>query len=68
MGELVVSYLNYGLQSLRNICPNLMKRDKARELFEQLRNELKPMCTLPMNKQTKEEGATTLILPASSTC
>ena len=37
--------------------PNLMHVEEAKELFERLRHQLRPMCPLPMNKQKGEKRA-----------
>lgn len=51
-GELVLEYMKYRGDALAKIVePSLMNKDQAKELFELKRNELKPTCPLPMNKQ-----------------
>lgn len=49
-------YLNYRAECLESqVRPNLMNRNQAREIFEELRRKLRPRCTLPMNKQKGEK-------------
>lgn len=57
-GSLIIEYfqhratfLNYGVE------PNLMNKDQAKELYENLHEELKPTCLLPMNKQKGDKKA-----------
>lgn len=50
------AYLNRRAEVLEQYAaPNLMNRDQAREIFEQLKAELNPRCALPMNKQRGEK-------------
>jgi len=49
-------YLNRRAEILeKQAAPNLMNRDQAREIFEDLRGRLNPRCTLPLNKQRGEK-------------
>lgn len=51
-GKLLVGYLNYRAEQLETVVePALMDREAARTEFERLREELRPTCILPMNKQ-----------------
>jgi len=51
-GKRLVEYLNHRRELLMQCAePNLMDRDAARKVFEELRKRLKPRCALPMNKQ-----------------
>lgn len=54
--EILIEYLNHRARILEDeIEPNLMSRDQAKEIFEKLKKELNPTCSLPMNKQKKEK-------------
>ena len=55
-GERLLSYLNLRARLLEDVArPNLMNREEAREVFEELRGRLSPVCTLPFNKQKGEK-------------
>jgi hypothetical protein len=55
-GKLIQKYMDYRGNVLSNeIKPNLMNKDQAKTLFETKREELKPSCPLPMNKQKAEK-------------
>jgi hypothetical protein len=55
-GKKLVEYLNLRATLLEEVAePNLMNRDQARELFEDLKKKLNPTCALPMNKQKGEK-------------
>lgn len=45
------TFLNYGVE------PNLMKTAEAKALFNKLKEELKPKCPIPMNKQAGAKKA-----------
>lgn len=45
------TFLNYGVE------PNLMNKDQAKDLYDRLHEELKPACSLPMNKQKGDKKA-----------
>ena len=48
----IVGYLNYRSKILEtDVEKQLMTRDNAKEIFEDLKKTLKPKCKLPMNKQ-----------------
>jgi len=52
----VVSYLNMRADLLERVArPNLMNREQAREVFEDLERRLAPTCALPLNKQKGEK-------------
>ncbi|MCB0711596.1 MAG: hypothetical protein KDD67_04620 [Ignavibacteriae bacterium] len=52
LGVLVQEYMEYRSDALMNyVKPNLMDQKSASELFESKREELSPLCPLPMNKQ-----------------
>lgn len=52
----LVEYLNYRSEILqRYVEPSLMKREEAKEHFENLLSKFKPKCKLIMNKQKKEK-------------
>lgn len=52
----VFEYMNYRSQIISNeVKPNLMNRDEAEKVFDELLSKYKPNCTLPMNKQKKEK-------------
>jgi hypothetical protein len=55
-GQAIIDYLNFRATVLEQVArPNLMNREQARTVFEQLRAELQPQCVLPMNKQSGEK-------------
>lgn len=52
-GDLVVEYMLFrGVLLKDEVEPNLMNKDQARHLFHSKKDELKPTCPLPLNKQT----------------
>lgn len=52
MGSLLIDYFKFRADKLnREVEPNLMDANAARDLFDRKRDELKPSCPLPMNKQ-----------------
>jgi len=52
MVKRVSAYLNRRAEALeQDIAPNLMDRDEAKAVFDELHANLSPKCTLPMNKQ-----------------
>lgn len=54
--EIVVEYLNYRAELIEvYVRPLLMDREKAQEIFTNLRNSYTPTCHLPMNKQKGEK-------------
>lgn len=56
LGGQVLSYLNQRAQAIEDqIEPNLMKREEAKQVFDELHAALSPTCALPMNKQKKEK-------------
>jgi hypothetical protein len=51
-------YFEYRAQILNDyVEPRLMDADRAKKVFEDLRNKLSPTCPLPMNKQTGDKKA-----------
>lgn len=55
-GKLIVTYLQHRSDYLQiQVEPNLMHLAEAKQTFEKLREELKPACPLPLNKQTGEK-------------
>jgi membrane-bound inhibitor of C-type lysozyme len=55
-GTLLTDYFAYRAHVLSTEAePNLMNVTEAKEAFETLRDQLKPTCPLPMNKQTGEK-------------
>lgn len=57
-GILLVDYFQHRADFLTNqVEPNLLTKDKAKKLFDKLKNELNPTCPLPMNKQKGEKQA-----------
>ena len=59
--ELACDLLNYFEERARilveEVEPNLMSAEEAKELFQQLRDEFKPNCPIPMNKQKGDKKA-----------
>lgn len=56
LAQQVVSYLNMRADLLERAArPNLMNREQAREVFQDLRRRLAPTCALPLNKQKGEK-------------
>ncbi len=74
LGELIVSYLQHRSDVLRkDVEPNLMNLAEAKKMFEELHEQLKPSCPLPMNKQKGEKqgyayltGIVNMIVEANS--
>lgn len=74
MGKTLVDYFNFRARMLNDyIEPRLMEANKAKKTFENLREELKPTCPLPMNKQKGEKktyayltGIINMIIEANS--
>lgn len=57
-GILLIDYFQHRANFLNNhVKSNLLDKDKAKSLFDQLQNELNPTCPLPMNKQKGEKQA-----------
>ncbi|MEX0608488.1 MAG: hypothetical protein WD016_14105 [Balneolaceae bacterium] len=51
-GQKLIRYLEYRSKVLKEkVEPNLMDADTVKKLFTKLKNNLKPRCPLPMNKQ-----------------
>jgi hypothetical protein len=51
-------YFEYRAQILNDyVEPRLMDADRAKKVFEDLKNKLSPTCPLPMNKQTGDKKA-----------
>jgi len=58
LGQLLIDYFEYRAYVLNVFVePNLMDRDKAGKLFNDLFNKYKPRCPIPMNKQTGDKKA-----------
>jgi hypothetical protein len=59
--ELATSLIDYFSERARllenTVEPRLMDAERASKLFKKLRNELKPTCPIPMNKQKGEKKA-----------
>lgn len=56
LGEMLVSYFEFRARMINeHIKPFLMNVNKAKTTFEHLREELRPTCPLPMNKQRDEK-------------
>lgn len=54
--EKILRYLNARANLLEiNVAPSLMTREEAATLFKKIRRDLKPKCSLPLNKQKKEK-------------
>lgn len=51
-GAEMINYFKYRNSALQIIKDNLMNCEEAKRLFHQLKDDLKPTCPLPMNKQT----------------
>lgn len=50
--EVLIEYLNYRSRVIEQyVEPNLMTREDAKKIFEEIFNQIKPKCKLPMNKQ-----------------
>jgi len=57
-GSLLIEYFNHRAIFLNDhVKPNLLDKDKAKELFEKLKIELNPTCPIPMNKQKGDKKA-----------
>lgn len=55
-GESILEYMEYrGEMLIQNVEPNLMNKEEAKELFYNLKDQIKPTCPLPMNKQKREK-------------
>lgn len=73
-GKLIVDYLQHRSDVLRHqVEPQLMKVDEAKKLFENLKEQYKPTCALPLNKQTGDKkghafltGIVNMIIEANS--
>jgi hypothetical protein len=64
LGDNMLAYFAYRARQLNRVAePNLMSAAEAKRLYHQLKNELKPTCPLPTNKQTGAKKA-----PAYLTC
>jgi hypothetical protein len=58
LGETLEAYFEYRARRLNSfVQPRLMDAERARDVFEQLRMQHKPMCPLPLNKQKGEKKA-----------
>lgn len=56
--DTALSYFKYRAEILNDyVRPNLMNRDHAEQLYNELFHKLNPTCPLPMNKQKKEKKA-----------
>ncbi len=56
LGKLIVEYMQFrGNLLQKEVEPNLMNKEQARELFNKTLKELKPTCPLPFNKQSGEK-------------
>lgn len=56
LGELILEYMHFRGEILtKQVEPNLMNKDEARELFNHKMSELNPKCPLPLNKQKGEK-------------
>lgn len=56
LGKLIVEYMQFrGNLLQKEVEPNLMNKEQARELFHKTLKELKPTCPLPFNKQSGEK-------------
>ncbi|WP_243372736.1 hypothetical protein [Geotalea sp. SG265] len=56
LGRKLVEYFSYRAQVLNNFVePRLMKVERAKAVYEQLKTTFKPTCPLPMNKQKGEK-------------
>lgn len=54
-GKQIVAYMEYrGDVLTKQVEPNLMSKDQAKDLFYSMMKELKPTCPLPLNKQKNE--------------
>lgn len=57
-GRTLIEYFQYRANQLNlSVSVNLMNATEARKIFERLRKKLRPMCPLPMNKQSGEMKA-----------
>ena len=55
-GNVLIDYFTYRSEILNNVVRlNLMNKDEAEELFNQLHDQLRPTCPLPLNKQKAEK-------------
>jgi hypothetical protein len=58
LGSAVHSYFQYRAKVLDEFVePRLLSKDSAKDLFTKLRDELKPRCPIPMNKQKGDKRA-----------
>ena len=55
--ELVDYFTERSRVLMEEVKPKLMNAEQARQLFEELREELNPTCPIPMNKQRGEKRA-----------
>jgi hypothetical protein len=55
--ELLDYFSQRAVLLMKHVEPRLMDAEKARNLFRKLRNELKPKCPIPMNKQKGDKRA-----------
>jgi hypothetical protein len=57
-GDLLLEYFDYRARVLNKFVePRLMDVDDARRVFESLKDQLRPACPLPMNKQKGDKRA-----------
>lgn len=57
-GKTLLAYFNYRADVLNTyVEPRLMKAERAKEVFDRLRESLSPRCPIPMNKQAGEKKA-----------
>jgi hypothetical protein len=57
-GDALIEYFQYRADILNDyVEPRLMNAERAKEVFEQYRSDLKPSCPLPMNKQKGDKKA-----------
>jgi hypothetical protein len=55
-GQLIVDYMEYRGEVLtKDVEPNLMNKDQAKELFYEMKERINPTCPLPFNKQKNEK-------------
>jgi hypothetical protein len=55
-GNVLIDYFSYRSDILNNfVRGNLMNKEQAEEVFNQLHDQLRPTCPLPMNKQKAEK-------------
>ena len=56
LGKLLIEYMQFRGNILqKEVEPNLMNKEQARELFHKTLKELKPTCPLPLNKQSGDK-------------